>query len=260
MLKFYADESVDAQSSLLNVSGFLMREDQCLVLDKAVREARGTLPYFHMKDGHAVSYPDVYQKLLGLISKETVICGISASIFEKTHEALGSKKVSGQTLTYWTSKPYTYCLAHAMQVCGEAIDKYFPNLRDEYIAYVFEGGHPSQGDANRMFGDLDKQEFAQLKQFYRYASHAFVDGKGPLGSVLQLADIFAWQVNKADREGRPLEDVGRIFNVPIITKHHTAQEIYGTFVNQMRAWARRNQEKEERRLRQRINRAKQFRP
>ena len=101
MLKLYADESVDPETSLMNVSGYVMTEDQFTALDEAIRIARGGLPYFHMKEYHYRDYPDVYEKLVSLIAPETVICGLSVSLYLNEYKKLGEPKseyTKGQTL------------------------------------------------------------------------------------------------------------------------------------------------------------------
>ena len=70
MLKLYADESVDNDTSLMNLSGYLMNENQFVALDEAVRQVRGDLPYFHMREAHYSKYPEIYQKLVNLINQD----------------------------------------------------------------------------------------------------------------------------------------------------------------------------------------------
>jgi hypothetical protein len=198
MLKFYADESVNADSSLMIMSGYLMTEEQFVTLNDAVQSARGDLPYFHMKEGHAHKYPAVYQRLVGLANPNSVICGVSCSLYMQEHEFLMRHKLHGQKLTYWMGKPYTYLLGQVMALCSQQVSQ--TKYRDESIAYVFENGHANEGDANAFWGQLSNPRLTANKKHYRYASHSFVDGKGPLGSVLQLCDILAWNFTKFHRQ------------------------------------------------------------
>lgn len=249
MLKFYADESVDKTTSLMNISGFLMTEDQFVALDGAVQEARGDLPYFHMKEGHHVTHPDIYKKLVGLISKQSVICGLSASLYMSEHKEMTRLKTNGQSMAYWMGTPYTYLLGVVMSVCAEWLDVHQPS--NEFIAYVFENGHPNQGDADHFWGQLSKPRHSGLKNRYRYASHTFIDGKGPLGSVLQLGDILAWNMNKNDREKRPLQEVGDLLPVPILAYHHGPKEMLDVFTRQIQVWQELSVERFKRHLRHR---------
>jgi hypothetical protein len=136
MLKFYADESINAESSLMFLSGYLMTEEQFVALDEAVREARGALPYFHMKEGHYHEHPEIYGRLLDLINPRSVLCSISVSIFIEEHERIMSYQLDGRNLSYWMGKPYTYLIGQMMAVCSKQIA--MSSYRNELVAYVFE--------------------------------------------------------------------------------------------------------------------------
>jgi hypothetical protein len=64
------------------------------------------------------------------------------------------------------------------------------------IAYFFESGHASQGEANRIMNDIFLVD--ELRSFYRYASHTFADKRKVL--PLQTGDILAWQWRKNVKE------------------------------------------------------------
>ena len=229
MLKLYADESVDNDTSLMNVSGYLMTEDQFAALDDAVRIARGDLLYFHMKESHHLKYPDIYQKLVGLIRPETVICGLSVYLYlndYKTLSAAKSEYTRGQSLAYWFGGAYTYATGAMMALCSGWLDE-SDLYRDEQVAYIFEN-NPHQGNADTFWGLLDKPQFADRKQQNHYISHTFVDGKGPLGSVLQVCDILAWNLNKMQREKQKTPELNRLFLTPTFWFHHGPKEISKT--------------------------------
>ncbi|MGC9199442.1 MAG: hypothetical protein ACP5E5_10985 [Acidobacteriaceae bacterium] len=67
--------------TLWNLSGYLMTEAQSASLDERIQEARGELPCFHMKEGHHRKHPEIYQKLVNLITPHTVLCGLSVPFF-----------------------------------------------------------------------------------------------------------------------------------------------------------------------------------
>jgi hypothetical protein len=244
MLKFYADESINADSSLMIMSGYLMTEEQFVALDTAVQAARGDLPYFHMKEGHARKYPDVYHHLVRLTNPNSVICGISCSLYIQEHEFLMRHKLHGQKLTYWMGKPYTYLLGQVMALCSEQVSQ--TKYREESIAYVFEGGHANEGDANAFWGQLSDPKRGANKRHYRYASHSFVDGKGPLGSVLQLCDILAWNFTKFHRQRKPTSELDRLLETPLAWTHHGPEEIRNEIVRQVEVWKQITQSKTER--------------
>ena len=234
MLKLFADESINDESSLMIMSGYLMTEDQSAALDEAVQVARGDLPYFHMKEGHARKYPATYQRLVRLTSPNSVICGISCSLYIQEHEFLMRHKSNGQKLTYWMGKPYTYLLGQVMALCSEQVSH--TKYRDESIAYVFEKGHANEGDANTFWGQLSDPKRAGNKKHYRYASHSFVDGKGSLGSVLQLCDILAWNFTKFHRQRKTTPELDRLLETPLAWNHHGAEEIAASIKRQVGVW------------------------
>jgi hypothetical protein len=244
MLKFYADESVDSKSSLMIMSGYLMTEDQFVALDEAVQAAREDLPYFHMKEGHSTEHPAIYQRLVGLTNPNSVICGISCSLYIEEHEFLMRHKAHGQKLSYWMGKPYTYLLGQVMALCSERVSQ--TKYRDELIAYVFENGHANQGDANAFWGQLSHPKLVASKKHYRYASHTFVDGKGPLGSVLQLCDILAWNFTKFHRQRKPTPELDRLLETPLAWSHHGPAEIRNEILRGVENWKKITQIRSER--------------
>lgn len=222
MLKFYADESFDDSTSLMNLSGYLVTESQFCELDARIKAARGDLPYFHMKEGHHREHPEIYQELVSLVRPTTVICGASVSFFRREFDKLISTKAHGRPLRYWFGGEYTYALGAMMALCADYLNQ--SAYRTEYVAYVFES-HPKQGDANAFWNMLSQPHYDKRREDYHYASHSFVDGKGPLGSVLQICDILAWNLNKMQREKRKSPELNRLFQTPTIYRHHDPNEI-----------------------------------
>jgi hypothetical protein len=240
MLKLYADESVDDETSLMNLAGFLMTEDQFLALDEAVKSARKNLPYFHMKEGHHLKHPDIYQSLVDLVHPDSVICSLSVSVFLNEYKglsALRSAYTQNQSLAYWFGGTYTFALGAMMALCSGVLDKFLPECEDEQVAYVFES-HPQEGDANTFWNMLHKPQYADRKQAIRYVSHTFVDGKGPLGSVLQLCDILAWNINKMQRDKRRSPELEKMFQTRSFWKHHGPTEIRDAFDQSLDRWER----------------------
>jgi hypothetical protein len=222
MLKLYADESVNDATSLINLSGYLMTEDQFAALDEKIQKARGDLPYFHMKEGHHKKHPQVYQKIVDLITPQAVLCGISVSFFLNEFNKLMSLKTNGQSLKYWFGGSCTFATGAMMALCSGWLNQ-SPH-RNELVAYVFENG-PFQEDANTFWAKLSLPRYKKRKESYHYASHTFVDGKGPLGSVLQVCDILAWNLNKMQREKKKSPELNRLFVTPTLYKHHGGDDI-----------------------------------
>jgi len=222
MLKLYADDSSDDATSLVNWSGYLMKEDQFGDLDEKIQKARGALPYFHMKEGHHLKHPRVYQKLVSLINPESVLCGISISFYRNEFDKLMSLKFSGQSLKYWFGTQTTYAVGSMMALCADWLNE--SEYRDELVSYMFENC-PKQGDAEFFWGMLAKPQYRYRRDMYHYASHTFVDGKGPLGSVLQVCDILAWNLNNKEREKKNTRELNSLFKTPTIYRHHGVEEI-----------------------------------
>jgi len=154
-------------------------------------------------------------------------------------------KLNGLPLRYWMGKPYTYLLGQTMALCSEHIST--TSYRDELIAYVFENGHPNQGDANMFWSQLSEPRYADRAKHYRYASHTFVDGKGPLGSVLQLCDILAWNMNKWRRENAKTPKLVRLFDTPTMSNHHDPPVIMRAIEMQVSSWREREKNNKSRR-------------
>lgn len=226
ILKMYADESIDPNSSLMNLSGYLMTEDQFVTLDHAVISARGELPYFHVKENHAVEHPEIYKSLVALINPRSVLCGFSVSLKIHEYDAITDVRFRNQTTRYWMGNYYTYALGHIMAYVSEIVS--LSEHRDDLIAFVFENGHPSQGEANMFWSQLSLKKYEELKRAYRYASHTFVDGKGPLGSVLQLCDILANNVTRSWVDGKETAEFKSLVQTQTFIEHHEAEDIFKT--------------------------------
>jgi hypothetical protein len=217
MLKLYADESFDDKTSLLHVAGYLMTETQFIALDSAVRDARGDLPYFHMKDNHEVEHPEVYRAMVDTIKPGAVVKGFAVSVYEGEYKEITSEKVNGHRLSYWFGGPYAFALNRLMGMCGEWITEKLQG--ESHIAYVFEAGHPRQGEADFFFRQLNSPSQEEQRRLLRYASHTFVNGKGPLGSVLQPCDILASNLTKLSRTKQESDALKKLWKVETVHGH-----------------------------------------
>src|SRR5258706_10538412 len=84
----FADESGNPASGLLTVAGYVIGSKQLERFSGQWAEAldRGVLSYFHMKEGHHVSHPDLYAELIGMINPDNMIVGFSASVNEREYD------------------------------------------------------------------------------------------------------------------------------------------------------------------------------
>lgn len=203
LLKSYADESWNSASSpYLTIGGLLMTDRQFLELDAAWGETLGSLPYFHMREGHYYKHPKVYKRLLDcLMTRGAVLAGFASSVDKRQYDHRSRVKRNGQALTYWRGTAYSFAVRTYMNLVGIWLqEKDFST--PPYVAYFFETGHANRGDAERIICDIvTDPQYYQQKMGWHYASHRFLDGKSPIGKVLQAGDILAWLVNKQHATG-----------------------------------------------------------
>jgi hypothetical protein len=208
-----------------------MTEVQFAALDAAVRTARGDLPYFHMKENHQVEHREVYRRIVDAIKPDAVIAGFAVSVYEKEYKGITSEKVKGRPHSYWFGGPYTFALNRLMGMCAEWVSQNFPEER--YIEYVFEAGHARQGEADFFFRQINSPHQEEQRRLLRYASHTFVDGKGPLGSVLQPCDILASNFTKWSRTGEPTAELKDLLKVQTMHGHWNESSIRRAVQNQI---------------------------
>jgi hypothetical protein len=200
MIRSYSDESQRCGSPLLSIAGYIMSEDQFLALDLRWKECLGELPYFHMKEGHHTTHPQVYAALLDCIVPEHVIAGFHVVLDEEKYRKATDVKLKGQSLRYWFGGSYSFCLSTYMALVGDWLAKNLPE--EEKVAYFFDAGHARSGEANMFLGMVSSDKrFVSKKQHYRLESYTFIDGKSQVGRVLQSADIIAWHMNYNSTNG-----------------------------------------------------------
>jgi hypothetical protein len=205
ILRFYADESGDDENGIFRVAGYLMTDKQWKSLDKKIGRALGDLPWFHMKEGHHRRHPKVYRKLLRAINPNSVLAGFSVSVNKREYDSIVSERIGKQPLKYWFGSMYAFLIQAVMSLCGEWCTK--ENRADEWIAYFFEAGHPSEGDANVAVELMKAKQYKQHAETARYASHAFLAKQGPLSKALIPCDILAWHLTKWRRGGNQCKEL-----------------------------------------------------
>jgi hypothetical protein len=72
--------------------------------------------------------------------------------------------------------------------------------QDTPVAYFFESGHADQAEANALMAKITHPWYADVKKRFHYTAHAFADKKAM--SMLQSADLLAWQHQKHLKDGR----------------------------------------------------------
>jgi len=233
MLKSYADESSTTGFPRLTVSGYLMTADQSTALDLNWRAALGPLPYFHMCEGHHKSHPKVYRDLLNCLTPQSVRAGFSISVNEPYCAKILRATMGNQALKYWFGGPYTLCVGAYMELVGQWVERKMPD--ELYVAYLFDAGHPRQGEAD-MFTRMMSSDpfFEETKRERRYGSHTFLDAKSEIGKVLQAGDILAWHLNAYDRTNKICQELHYLWEIPTFFKDYDRKGIEETVFEQVR--------------------------
>jgi hypothetical protein len=212
LLQSYADESWGPGSPYLTVAGYLMNNDQYVALDRAWAAGLGSLPYFHMREGHHLQHPSVYANLLNCITPQSVVAGFSASVDKAHFEAIARAKFGGQSLKYWFGGPYSFCILQYMNRVGGWVNQNVPESR---VAYTFEAGHSRHGEADMFLGLYNAgSRYAEHRENHRYASYTFLNGKETTGRALQAADMLSWHINTHDRDRSVSAELRHLWQVP----------------------------------------------
>ena len=184
-------DGTQAKCAILCVAGYLIESGRRKLFDQDWNEVLRwkDLPYFHMVDcAHGngpfanLTKPDRIQVAARMIAaiKRHTIKGFAITVnvaqynlfMPKRHELAGA--------------PYSFC-AHGVigGICNWADEQNYWGK----IAYFYEAGHISQGEAGRLMEKLFK--VPGLKEKTRYAGHAFVEKTQ--APCVQAADLLAWQ-------------------------------------------------------------------
>ena len=228
ILRLYADESGDEVTGIFRIAGYLMTHKQWKGLDRRIGKALGPLHWFHMKDGDHRKHPEIYKKLLNTITPKSVLAGFSVSVNRKEYDFMLSERSGRQPLKYWIGSSYAFLVQATMSLCGSWCRE--QNLTDEWIAYFFEAGHSSQGDADALVKLFDKKQYREHAEQARYASHTFLAKEGPLSKALIPCDILAWHLTNWRRGGNQCKELQRLLTVNTRYKDFDSDEIRGVIL------------------------------
>jgi hypothetical protein len=190
LAEVYLDESYEEGSPILCVAGYLFwkRKAKKFARDwRAYLDDKG-LPYFHMAEVPAARYgrgifatpelaEEVERELIKRTRKATEI-GFASTINEDDYAELVQPR-EGMRSAYATA-----LLSVMVQVRRWCERTDF----NGQIAFVFERGHPHQGDADEFMKWLFASERVTARM--RYGGHAFLPKETP---CLHPADLLAWQ-------------------------------------------------------------------
>lgn len=193
LIEAYFDESGSGiNSPILCVAGYVFEKDAAIMLDEEWAEVlhKYHLPYFRMSSCAHGTEPFVELKKNGetvqvekemiKIIKERASCGIAVTVEPSLYDRIIPQSPN------FVREAYTFCLHNCVVGVTEWLEQIKYNGK---IAYFFESGHKSQGEANKYMNDLFK--IPELKERHRYGSHTFADKKEI--KPLQAADLLAWQ-------------------------------------------------------------------
>jgi len=194
MSAFFDESGTHEGSPFLCVAGYLFSSDQLLKLDGAwnsMLESKG-IKYFRMSScahGNGIFKElspqdciDIETEAIFLI-KEHMTLGYAVSLDMNVAHMI--EKIPGPN-PKWFNNPYTF----TCYLCLVAVKKWIgDNNYQGEVAYFFESGHASQGDANKLMNRIFSKEELRIK--YRYSSHSFADKANV--RPLQCADLLSWQ-------------------------------------------------------------------
>jgi len=206
LYNLYADESYSTKEGNLSVCGYLIGSKALPFFTEKWAEALGPLPYFHMSEGHHKSHPDIYRKLLRLISCDHFVAAFSATVHQRAYRDVMRYRLHGHPALYWFGGAYSFCVSAIADLANRWLNANNPGEKD--MAYIFEAGDGRRGEADWALQMFNSDPYlVEMKRRIRYFSHVFVDGKRKEAGALQAADILAWHVVKSDEGTRPPDDV-----------------------------------------------------
>jgi hypothetical protein len=189
-LECYFDESGShGGSPVLCVAGYIFEKEQCKALDLGWKQVleRYRLPFFHMTSCAHHQYPfdhlslddciEAQKAMIGLINQHALL-GLAMVVNEHDYKVMFGESSPAGT-------PYSFCCWQILAGIRAWINR--TNFQGE-IAYFYEAGHDSMGEANALMNRIFKEP--HLREGYRYAGHGFVDKKKV--RPVQTADILAW--------------------------------------------------------------------
>lgn len=141
--------------------------------------AHGNPPFSKLTKAERI---DVASRMIEII-KQRAVQGIAVTINNSDFLSVMAEYPAAARL-YKTA--YVFC-SHAVLSGVQSWIARNPKVQE--MAYFFEDGHASRGQAKRLMDDLFTNE--EKKQQYRYAGYGFAPKEKSY--AIQAADLFAWQ-------------------------------------------------------------------
>ena len=205
LIKSYFDESYDA--NVLCIAGYSFTSQAARAMDEAWRKMlirNHRLPYFRMSACNAKQDPfdrltkdeciEVATEAINLINKYAQM-GFAVTVDQNAFDKI-------VTLRGFVSTAYEFCSWIGLTAANEHARHHSPSGG---MSFFFEAGFKHQALANRMMTNLFSNP--NLKAYYRYKSHTFMDKKECVPT--QAADMLAWQWYKSP-SGKKLSHGSRL--------------------------------------------------
>lgn len=214
---FFDESGTHQGAPVLCVAGYVIEESRLEEFNAKWAQALADkgLSHFHMVDcahgsGEFATLSksarvEVQTQLIGII-RDTTARGVGAMMVTSVYDELMPFHPN-------MGSSYNYCIWH----CLEGVRLWIKE-RDcpVNVKYHFEGGHASDGEADRImrmaFSD------AAARSPFGYSSHTFVNKRSEPG--VQAADLLAWQMYTDWRHGMERRPRRKDFAVLVSDKKH----------------------------------------
>lgn len=193
LAEVFIDESgTDLGSPVMCLAGHVYTSENAKKLSAAWKEVLDEygLPFFRMSACAHGTWPfdalskqqciDVEIKMIALIRQYSDY-GFATSVKEQEYLS-----VMPSELREAIGSPYSFCIRQCLTLVNNWIKL---SKFEGKVAYFFEAGHDSQGEADRFLKDDFKH--SRMTEHFHYVAHTFADKKEV--RPLQAADLLAWQ-------------------------------------------------------------------
>ncbi len=214
---FFDERGTHAGSPVLWVAGYFVLESKIdefnTKWNSVLHEAN--LSHFHMVDCAHGNGEFAYLTKTERVAVQTKLIEIIHELTARGIGAMVVARVYEELMPYHPNmgSAYNYCIWHYLEAVRLWISE---EGRPFHVHYHFQGGHASDGEADRIL----KFSFAKLPAGapFGYSSHQFVEKRTTPG--VQAADLLAWQMYTDWRHGMERRPRRKDFTTLIVNKRH----------------------------------------
>jgi hypothetical protein len=214
---FFDESGTHAGSPVPCVAGYLVLEGRIdefnAKWNSVLREAN--LSHLHMVDCAHGNGEFAYLSRTERVSVQTKLIAIIHELTARGIGAMVVARVYEELMPYHPNmgSAYNYCIWH----CLEAVRLWISEEgRPLHVHYHFEGGHASDGEADRLLKICFAKVAARVP--FGYSSHKFVEKRTTPG--VQAADLLAWQMYTDWRHGMEKRPRRKDFAALIANRRH----------------------------------------